>query len=95
MNVRKVRGARVRRARRGADMKQSELGSALGVGQPFVSKVENGDMTFSPFDYPAVADLLDVSVLELLGPLTAAEKRLAEMIKKKLDAAQAESDLEH
>lgn len=66
-------GRRLRNARNAAGLTQTAVGRVIGCNQPFIAKVEAGEMLLRPIDYPPVADLLGVDVLELIGPLTESE----------------------
>lgn len=69
-----VYGRRLRMARLRAGVTQAAVAKVAECQQPFISKVERGEATLRPFDYPRVAALLGVSVLDLIGALTKEEK---------------------
>lgn len=68
-------GKRLRKARQNAGVSQAEVAAAIGCQQSFISKAEHGQMMLRPIDYPPVADLLGVSVLDLIGRLTEEEQK--------------------
>lgn len=65
-------GKRLALARKGK-LSQAKLAEALGYQQPFLCKVERGDMMLRPYDYAVVARLLGVDLDTLIGELTPAE----------------------
>ena len=71
-------GKRLRRARTDAGLSQREVGEAIDCTQGFISRVEAGGMMLRAIDYPVVANLLGVDVLDLIGPLTAEERERIE-----------------
>lgn len=73
-----VYGRRLRQAREAAGTSQADVASAIGCGQPFVSKVEAGDMMLRPYDYAIVARLLGADLEALIGELTPEEHAEAE-----------------
>lgn len=76
----KVYGARLRAARTAADVTQREVGKVIGCTQPYLSRVENGEMLLRPIDYPPVAALLGVAIL--IGPLTEEERERIDAVKR-------------
>lgn len=72
--VRRAYGRRFKAARTGAGVSQRAIGQVIGCSQSFISRVEGGEMMLRAIDYPPVADLLGVDVLELIGPLTDEER---------------------
>lgn len=69
-----VYGRRLARARRGARVNQRTVAEAIDCTQGFISRVEAGQMMLQAADYPVIAELLGVSVEDLLGPFTAMER---------------------
>ena len=67
-------GRRLRKARKAAQMTQRAVADALDCTQGFISRVEDGHLMLQAADYPVVAELLGVSILDLLGPLTTEER---------------------
>ncbi|QPC83681.1 helix-turn-helix transcriptional regulator [Phototrophicus methaneseepsis] len=57
-DLKKQLGARVRKARREADLKQEELAEMLGTSQAVISNVENGVSTIDAPDLPKWARAL-------------------------------------
>lgn len=86
IGVLKAYGRRLLQARKAAGVTQAEVARALDCQQPFVSKAERGQMMLRPFDYPTVASLLDVSIMDLIGPLTDEEKRQVEEFDREAEA---------
>lgn len=80
-------GRRLRSARTAAGLSQREVAEAIDCTQPFISRAEAGEMMLRAIDYPPVADLLGVDVLDLIGPLTDQERR--EMAAHKAKFAEA------
>ena len=76
-----------RRARTGADLSQQRVASEIDCTQGFISRAEAGQMMLRAIDYPPVADLLGVDVLELIGPLT--EEERSEIEASNAEAAEA------
>lgn len=70
----KVYGRRLLRARRTANVNQRTVAEAIECTQGFISRVEDGQMMLQAADYPVIAELLGVSILDLLGPLTTEER---------------------
>lgn len=56
-------------ARKGKGMTQTELGTALGEDQTFISKVESGVRRLDLVEFLAVADVLDIDVGEFVAEL--------------------------
>lgn len=50
-------------------LKQKDVGAALGITQQAVSPKWNGQRLFTVADLLVIADLADISLAELLGPL--------------------------
>lgn len=71
---RRAYGRRLRAARMKAGLSQREVAERIGGTQPFISRAEAGEMMLRAIDYPPVAELLGVDVLELIGPLTEEEQ---------------------
>lgn len=61
-----VLGAQIREARERAGLKQSELGSAVGLDRTAVSKIEGGVRKVTALELSAIATALDVRMSSLL-----------------------------
>lgn len=79
-------GKRLRAARTDAGLSQQAVGDAIDCTQSFISRVEAGGMMLRAIDYPVVADLLGVDVLDLIGPLTTGERERIEARKASAEA---------
>ena len=84
-------GRRLRAARTQADLSQREVAETIDCTQPFISRAESGEMMLRAIDYPPVADLLGVDVLDLIGPLTDQERREMAEHKAKLSEARRQA----
>lgn len=90
-----VYGRRLRTARLNAGVTQAAVAKVINRQQSYVSKVEHGLGMFRPFDYPRVAALLGVSVLDLIGPFTDEENAEVEEEKAKFAAEKARAEHSH
>ena len=71
-------GRRIARARDRAGLSQTELGEAVSLSQSAISRIESGDRGVDSLELAAIADALDVSVIDLLESRPLAEElRLA------------------
>ena len=62
-DLKKQLGARVRKARREADLKQEELAEKLATSQAVISNVENGVSTIDAPDFPKWARALGKPIM--------------------------------
>jgi Zn-dependent peptidase ImmA (M78 family)/DNA-binding XRE family transcriptional regulator len=67
-------GARIARARERAGLSQTELATRVELTQSAVSRIESGDRGVDSLELAAIADALDVSVLDLLESEPVAEE---------------------
>jgi Zn-dependent peptidase ImmA (M78 family)/DNA-binding XRE family transcriptional regulator len=67
-------GARIGRAREQVGLSQAELGARVGLTQSAISRIESGERGVDSLELAAVADALDVSVLDLLESEPVAEE---------------------
>lgn len=80
MNERELREARrrlcaaLREAREGAGLTQTGLAKRLGVGQSYVSKIENGDRRIEVVELVFVCRALGVDPVKFIKAIIAGEK---------------------
>jgi Zn-dependent peptidase ImmA (M78 family)/DNA-binding XRE family transcriptional regulator len=67
-------GARIGRARERAGLSQAELGTRVELTQSAISRIESGERGVDSLELAAIADALDVSVLDLLESEPVAEE---------------------
>jgi Zn-dependent peptidase ImmA (M78 family)/DNA-binding XRE family transcriptional regulator len=67
-------GARIGRARERAGLSQAELGARVELTQSAVSRIESGERGVDSLELAAIAEALDVSVLDLLESEPVAEE---------------------
>jgi Zn-dependent peptidase ImmA (M78 family)/DNA-binding XRE family transcriptional regulator len=67
-------GARIGRARERAGVSQAELGARVELTQSAVSRIESGERGVDSLELAAIAEALDVSVLDLLESEPVAEE---------------------
>jgi Zn-dependent peptidase ImmA (M78 family)/DNA-binding XRE family transcriptional regulator len=67
-------GARIGRARERAGLSQAELGARVELTQSAISRIESGERGVDSLELAAIADAIDVSVLDLLESEPVAEE---------------------
>jgi Zn-dependent peptidase ImmA (M78 family)/DNA-binding XRE family transcriptional regulator len=67
-------GARIGQARERSDLSQAELGTRVELTQSAISRIESGDRGVDSLELAAIAEALDVSVLDLLESEPVAEE---------------------
>jgi len=67
-------GARIGRARERAGLSQADLGARVELTQSAISRIESGERGVDSLELAAIADALDVSVLDLLESEPVAEE---------------------
>jgi Zn-dependent peptidase ImmA (M78 family)/DNA-binding XRE family transcriptional regulator len=67
-------GARIGRARECAGLSQADLGARVELTQSAISRIESGERGVDSLELAAIADALDVSVLDLLESEPVAEE---------------------
>ena len=75
---RRAYGRRLKAARDRSGLSQERLAEEIDCTQGFISRVEAGQMMLRAVDYPPIAELMGVDVLDLIGPLTDAEQSAIE-----------------
>lgn len=81
-------GARIGRARERARLSQAELGARVELTQSAVSRIESGERGVDSLELAAIAEALDVSVLDLLESEPVAEElRVAARLDKAMEPA--------
>jgi transcriptional regulator with XRE-family HTH domain len=64
----------LREAREAAGLTQTDLAKRLGVGQSYVSKIENGDRRIEVAELVLVCRALDIDPVKFIKAIIAAEK---------------------
>jgi phage repressor protein C with HTH and peptisase S24 domain len=70
-------GEKIRSAREARGWSQADLGKRVGISQPAIKKIEDGDTRHSRF-LPRIAQELALDIAELIEGLAPAERTLAE-----------------
>jgi transcriptional regulator with XRE-family HTH domain len=65
MDIRKLFGQNVSRLRKERDMKQEALAAAAGIGQPYLSQIENGQVNLTLLGVNDLVQALEVKPEEL------------------------------
>lgn len=61
-------GKNIKKARLEAGLKQSDLAKILGVGQQYISEIENGETSLSLNTMASFSEALNCDVTEMLKP---------------------------